>query len=305
MKKKNVGPADLPPKSNSVVLNVEGKIFALSGSLEQINGLVNAWCTVGDPVRLDHWLKRDTWTSEEAFLLLNGLDPTGTKIGKHANIYDFVEDTYIDEFKHLAILDGRSMELQIFNAVCAALVEAGVRREDDEQIFCFKATCCKALDRIKEMQEIFLSGNHPERNPPAFYLAWAEKKGFNSNTVEALRQKLEIGHEQSLHPGANSKADKQSLGGQSEDESSVKAESSGAPDTPRKIRAKHDMTAERGCRELILRNWETVEKLHGDKATARQVLRILGRNLGSFETAPLLHTVENKLWELRKENLIP
>lgn len=190
MKKKNSSAADLPPKLNSVVLNVEGNIFVLSGSLEQINGLVIAQCTASDPVRLDLWLKRDTWTSEEAFLLMNGLDPTGTKIGKHANFFDFDKDTYIDEFKHIAFLDGRSVDLPRFNAVCAALVEAGMRRKDDEQISCFKTTCWKTLDCIKEMQEIYLSGKHPERNPAAFYLAWAEKKGFKNNTIAALHQKV-------------------------------------------------------------------------------------------------------------------
>ena len=67
----------------------------------------------------------------------------------------------------------------------------------------------------------------------------------------------------------------------------------------------HDLTAERGCRELILRNWKTVKQLHGENASARQVLRIIERNIGKFEEAPDLKTVSNRMSELRNEKLIP
>lgn len=69
--------------------------------------------------------------------------------------------------------------------------------------------------------------------------------------------------------------------------------------------AEHDMTSERGCRELILRNLDKIKALHGDKPSARQVLRIVERNIGKFEEAPSLKTVSNKMSELRKEKLIP
>ena len=46
----------------------------------------------------------------------------------------------------------------------------------------------------------------------------------------------------------------------------------------------HDLTRERGARRRILEQWEDIENLHGPKADARQVLRVLGRTGAGIST---------------------
>ena len=67
----------------------------------------------------------------------------------------------------------------------------------------------------------------------------------------------------------------------------------------------HDVTTERGCRGLILKNWHKITLLHGDNADGQQVLRVLKRELDVSERAPKLKTVQNNLILLRKEKKIP
>jgi hypothetical protein len=49
----------------------------------------------------------------------------------------------------------------------------------------------------------------------------------------------------------------------------LKATPAAITETPEERRAAHDMATERGCRELILRNWETIRSLHGDMSFPR------------------------------------
>jgi hypothetical protein len=70
-------------------------------------------------------------------------------------------------------------------------------------------------------------------------------------------------------------------------------------------RQKHDITRERGCRRLILENWDEIENLYSCSADGRQVLRVISRKLDTGDTAHKLKTVQNSLGELRKEGLIP
>lgn len=69
-------------------------------------------------------------------------------------------------------------------------------------------------------------------------------------------------------------------------------------------RENHDITTERGCRRQILELWPTIESLHPNP-DSRQVLRVITRNADKSKNVPTLKTVQNKLWELRKEKLIP
>lgn len=71
------------------------------------------------------------------------------------------------------------------------------------------------------------------------------------------------------------------------------------------LRKTHDIHRERGCRRLILENWDLIEQLHGPSADGRQVKRILDKKLDSSQAAPTLKTVQNKLSVLRNEGLIP
>jgi len=78
-----------------------------------------------------------------------------------------------------------------------------------------------------------------------------------------------------------------------------------ATETPRARRARHDIATERGCRRLILENWDKIEAEYGPNADGRQVLRVLKRNLDKGEKEPALKTIQNRLIILRNEKLIP
>jgi hypothetical protein len=73
----------------------------------------------------------------------------------------------------------------------------------------------------------------------------------------------------------------------------------------RRARKNHDMHKERGCRRLILENWDRVEELHGPHANGRQVQKIVARKLTVDDQEPQLKTYQNQLRKLRLEKLIP
>ncbi len=62
---------------------------------------------------------------------------------------------------------------------------------------------------------------------------------------------------------------------------------------------------ERGCRRLIRENWDEIKKLYGQNPDGRQVLRVIKRHLDKDQSPPVIKTVQNKLAQLRGENLIP
>jgi hypothetical protein len=66
-----------------------------------------------------------------------------------------------------------------------------------------------------------------------------------------------------------------------------------------------DIEEEIGCRRLIREHWPTIKALHGPDADGRQVRRVLKDNIDESEKLPELKTVQNRLIDLRKENLIP
>lgn len=74
---------------------------------------------------------------------------------------------------------------------------------------------------------------------------------------------------------------------------------------PANVDPSHDITKERGCRRLILENWESIKTLHGSNADGIQTLRVLKRNLEQGEKVPALKTVRNCLTALRNDQLIP
>ena len=75
--------------------------------------------------------------------------------------------------------------------------------------------------------------------------------------------------------------------------------------TPAERRAVHDIAKERGCRRMILANWDTIEKLHGSNPKCIEIWRIVVRNLQDGEKKPVLKTVRNNRDTLRKAGLIP
>ena len=54
----------------------------------------------------------------------------------------------------------------------------------------------------------------------------------------------------------------------------------------REARKAHNLRGERGCRKLILENWDVIEDLHGPNADARQAKRVVDRNRTEDDPAP-------------------
>ena len=60
----------------------------------------------------------------------------------------------------------------------------------------------------------------------------------------------------------------------------------------------------RGAMRLILENWDAILKLHGPKANGRHVLRWM-KNEKACDKLPKIKTIQNRLSELKADNLIP
>lgn len=82
-------------------------------------------------------------------------------------------------------------------------------------------------------------------------------------------------------------------------------ESAVAPITPAKRRSETDISRERGARRQILELWDEIERLHGPRADARQVLSRIKFHQMAGDAIPKLKTVQNHISKLRKEGLIP
>ncbi|WP_155644067.1 hypothetical protein [Burkholderia cepacia] len=115
---------------------------------------------------LCYWFRRDTWTPDEAFPLLIGIDPDSLSHGD----------------SHIRYLDGALI------SVAASMYAHGIERPiesfDD----------FKALENLKavpvllhEMKLIWDSGGHAPKNSPGYFIEWARSKGFNVPWLESAR----------------------------------------------------------------------------------------------------------------------
>ncbi|MBA9902667.1 hypothetical protein [Burkholderia cepacia] len=126
------------------------------------------------PLHLHEWFKRDNWTPRNAIPLLLGLEPehdwfalaneSGTDI-------TIVSARWLDG--SLVCLDGWR-NANVFQLEIAPDPSDAV--PDDMPL-----TSLNLLDmsvRLSQMMAIWDSGDHPPRNPPAYYLKWAHQKGY-------------------------------------------------------------------------------------------------------------------------------
>jgi hypothetical protein len=165
-------------------------------------------------------------------------------------------------------------------------------------VFMLLATFYAELMALEELPP----GRHPDRDPykwlqydsPLNKFGWPkdEAPDFAAWIAKSLQKSKEL-----------SSATKK------DNESSVQNSSTPTPETPICKQFVHeemyDIKRERGCRRLILEYWHEIKSLYEDNADARQVLRVLKRNIEKYERLPALKTVQNRLIDLRKEKLIP
>ncbi|OXJ37927.1 hypothetical protein CFB82_07215 [Burkholderia sp. HI2714] len=117
-------------------------------------------CEKGN-ARLNHalryWFRRDTWTPDEALPLLIGIDPGSLSHGD----------------SHIRYLDGALV--CIAASMHAHGLEWPIESFDD---FGTLEDLKAVPSLIHEMRLMWESGNHPPRNAPAYFIEWAQRKGF-------------------------------------------------------------------------------------------------------------------------------
>jgi hypothetical protein len=117
-----------------------------------------------EPVALLTWIQHDTWSEEEAILILLGLNPFSTQI---LFLESMDGNNLLPVIHRAAYLDSR--ELHGFSD--------GSKRE------------LRALsDRYRAIWAIWLSGSHKERNPPMYYIEWASTKEISIPWLDWARQ---------------------------------------------------------------------------------------------------------------------
>lgn len=134
---------------------------------------------------LPDWFRRDNWTPDEAFQLLLGTDPSSVVMctndaGGDATI---VSARYLDG--SLVCLDGWRN---------ANVIEDMLHSEPRRIIYDLDvpATSLELLGlsaSLSGMREYWDSGDHAPRNPPAYYVDWAQRKGFDIGWLEWARGK--------------------------------------------------------------------------------------------------------------------
>ncbi|RQR95309.1 hypothetical protein DIE04_17305 [Burkholderia sp. Bp8994] len=115
---------------------------------------------------LRYWFRRDTWTPDEALPLLIGIDPGSLSHGD----------------SHIRYLDGALV------CIAAAMHAHGVEWPIESFDDFGKLEDLKAVPTlIHEMKFMWESGNHPPRTAPAYFIEWAQRKGFKVPWLASAR----------------------------------------------------------------------------------------------------------------------
>ena len=165
--------------------------WAIAADAVELNRIVQTATIPSDEFRPSHWPKHDTWTLDEAILLLSGLDPDGTIVGKSDHWVTFPNGEFVDELVALSTLDGRRFEPAFILEIENRLRAENKTTADPGSISDFKHWLWGTLERIQEMRKVFASGGHPDRTPPLHYIEQAEAKGYGSKWCDAWRKSVE------------------------------------------------------------------------------------------------------------------
>lgn len=115
---------------------------------------------------LRYWFRRDTWTPDEALPLLIGIDPDSLSHGD----------------SHVRYLDGALV--CIAASMHAHGVEWPIESFDD---FGTLEDLKAVPSLIHEMKLMWDSGDHPTRNEPGYFIAWAQRKGLKVPWLASAR----------------------------------------------------------------------------------------------------------------------
>lgn len=104
-----------------------------------------------DPMRLTDWLCHDSWGEGDALLILLGLDPHGTNIANLSDTFTRVACARKLDGQTITGRDGEAAQQELHRLSAA----------------------------YKKIMDIWLSGSHPDRNPPMHYIDWAQRKAIS------------------------------------------------------------------------------------------------------------------------------
>lgn len=113
----------------------------------------------GIPVLIAKWLRHDTWSADEAMLLLVGLDPVGT-------IIEVSESISGRKVQYVEIAYGLDA---VESAPLSYLEEEGGDELRELQ---------QLTAQWRNLWSLWSSGQHQPRNSPVYYLEWARSKGY-------------------------------------------------------------------------------------------------------------------------------
>lgn len=127
-----------------------------------------------EPLDLHEWFRRDNWTPDEALRLLLGLSPGDffADAGDHETSIRIVSARYLDG--SLVSLEGWKNA----NVIKDILARKPEYRIYDDELPITSFELLHLSVKLSGMQTIWNSGDHASRNPPAYYIAWARKKGY-------------------------------------------------------------------------------------------------------------------------------
>ncbi len=160
-------------KGSSITTEIGGTIYSLSPA--RLLQFLTAQLAVSRDAAAARrpWFERDLWTSEEAILLLLDLDPFETLISDHPLLVVFSDKMRpLRTFRAVKYLDGRCIPVEAWQGLLElSLAPSDLATSIRKDVY--------SLDeRYREMVAIWQSGDHPSRNQPAYYVAWASRKGF-------------------------------------------------------------------------------------------------------------------------------
>ncbi len=151
-----------------------------------------------EPMLLSEWFLHDTWTAREGILLLMGLDPNRTVLEETEDILGQPSE----EFRFTCYLDGRELDLTAWEVEYKSRQKESTLAKEQGRHRLALAILSRTYDTHETRKEIsqlshtynplmsiWNSGEHPKRNPPLYYIDWAEAKGFKVPWIDWAREK--------------------------------------------------------------------------------------------------------------------
>ena len=162
--------------------------WVVTADHDMLNKVVADAIKPRDEMHLGRWIKHDTWTSDEATLLLNGLDPDGTCLGP-SNRWVKLPTGEIDvELNTVTMLDGRAFEPEFILGIVDYLRSENACSVDAQSVSAFKHWLWDAAESVVQLRKLLNSGTHQDNNPPVFYIEWAESKGLSGGWLEPWKR---------------------------------------------------------------------------------------------------------------------